>query len=221
MIDEVKMDTATGAQLLSAGIINFVRERIYKQMPFSLNGKIIHPTKIIFDGNFMTETVGGAVKALYQMRYPVMMDRARAVKQYRPGKKETIIGTPGNNFHVQRGNHGDEIVHNADYWRMVGQKAFLLSPGQPGSISLWGDDSKVHEKFAYEVCAEKLVKYLPEENYYDWHTQPNQRNDKGDALTGAYVGAAWSGAAMTGGEKNWRPRIVRKETRKPKIGMEE
>ena len=220
MIDEIKMDTATGAQLLSAGIINFTRERVFKQMPFSLNGKIIHPTKIIFDGNFMTETVGAAVKALFQMRYPVMMDRARSVKQYRPGKKETIIGTAGNNFHVQKGNHGDEVVHNADYWRMVGQKAFLLSPGQPGSISLWGDNPREHEKFAYEVCAEKLIKYLPEENYYDWHTQPNQRNDKGDALTGACVAAAWSGAQITGGERNWRPRVVKKETRKPKVEME-
>jgi hypothetical protein len=221
LIDEVKMDTATGAQILSAGIINFVREVIYKQMPFRYGAKIIHPTRIIFDANYMTETVCAAVESLRRMRYPVWVDRARSVKQYRPGKKDTIIGQPGNNFHIQRGNHGEEIVHNADYWRMVAQKAFLLLPGQPGSVSLWGEDPREHEKFAYEVCAEKLVKYLPEENFYDWRTQPNQRNDKGDALTGACVGAAVSGAVITGGEKAWRPKKIKHETRKPKIAMEE
>jgi hypothetical protein len=220
LVDEKLSETATGAQLVAGGIVKF-SEMIFRDKTYFQGSSRVFPQRVGIDGNFMTSTVHGAVKPLQRARYPVIVDRGRSIKQYRPAKKEKIIGTPGHYYHVQHGEYGQEIVHVADYWRMIAHKNLLLDVGVPGSLSLWGKDSKIHEVFAQEICSEKLVKYLPEENYWDWRTVPNQRNDKLDALVGCYVLGAVQGATLTGGEKAWRPkRTKRIERRKSRVKLD-
>lgn len=221
LIDSTEEETTTGAQKISRGILDFV-SLIYKQKRYTKNGVRVMPNRILIDANFMTSTVHSTVKALQRSRYPVICDRGRSYKQYKPARQDKLIGKEGNNLFVQKGIQGEEIVHNSDYWRMVTQKAFLLSPGQPGSISLWGDKSSIHEDISYEICSEKLVKYSAQLNMYEWHKQVNERNDKLDALVGCYVGASSLGGSITGGERMWRQRKqVKRISRKPTVNIED
>ncbi|HCE46180.1 MAG TPA: hypothetical protein DET40_21760 [Lentisphaeria bacterium] len=220
LIDELQADTTTGAQKIAKGVLDFTRH-IYKK-PFMKNGKRIFPTRILIDANFMTETVHAAVKALQRSRYPILCDRGRSNRTYKPAKGDKLIGQPGNSYHLAHGNFGDEIVHNADAYRMLAQKSFLLEHGVAGSLTLWGSDPKAHEDFAYEICSERLTKYDAVQNFFEWTRQPNERNDKLDGLVGCYVAGAFCGATITGGERTWRPRkIFRRETRKSKISIED
>lgn len=210
-------NTSTEAQAIARGILELVKLVCAK--PYSQRSRRVYPT-ILVDGNYMTETVHAAVSAAART-YPgtVLVDRGRSSRTYRPARKEQIVGQPGSNFHVERGIHGTQVVHNADWFRMSAQKSFLLEPGVPGSLSLWGKDPAEHEAFAMEVCAEKLLEYVAGETreFYEWYRVPGVANDKLDAVTGTRVGAALAGAKLTGGERSWKPRRRPRETRKPKV----
>jgi hypothetical protein len=220
--DPDRSSKSTEAQTISAGIIQFV-DLIVKHKTYIRSGERVVPI-IFIDANFMTETVCNTITAV-RKNYPGLViypDRGRGVKSYLPAKKDKIIGGPGNNFHVEKGNYGTQIVHNADYWRMATQKAFSLSPGIPGSISIWGDNDKIHEEFSEEICAERLLEFMPGDrrDFYDWYLVPGYRNDKLDAVVGCCVGAAFSGATLTGGERPWRKSKKRKSVRrKPKVSI--
>lgn len=220
LIEETEEETTTGSQKLATGIHAFVGN-IYKK-PYVKNGQRFFPNLIMLDANYMTETVHGVVKALQRKRYPVTCDRGRSNKFYRPAKGDKIIGQAGSNYHYQNGNYGTEIVHNADFYRKLVQQSFLLNTGVAGSISLWGETPNLHEEFADEICSEKLVKYSSEQNFYEWNKKPNQHNDKLDCVVGTYAGASFLGAKINGSEKLWRQKkVVKRETRKAKIAMED
>ena len=90
---------------------------------------------------------------------------------------------------------GKVIVHNADYWRMHAQKAFLLPAGAPGSLSLFGEKTRVHEKFASHVAAEQLIDVARGDKHdsYQWYVQPGHHNDLLDCVVGCCVGASYRG----------------------------
>lgn len=114
-----------------------------------------------------------------------------------------MVGTPGDNFHVADWQkRGRVLIHNADQWRMRTQKGFLMPPGTPGSISIYGANGIEHNRFAKEVCCESLKEYIEMSEggneYFLWKKQPGISNDLGDATVGARVGVAWLGASVTG-----------------------
>jgi len=214
-----KAATKTESEAIAAGIIALVRI-VMKGKNYTHKGRKVYPA-LLFDGNYMTETVHAAALAASKI-YPgrIMIDRGRGIKGYKPAKKDSIIGQAGHFLHYEKGNYGKQIVHCADYWRMVTQKAFLLDVGVPGSMSIFGDNPREHEDFALEFTAEKLLDYVVGDtrDFYDWYRVPGIANDKLDSTVGCVVGASFLGAKLTGGEKSWRPRRKRRrETRKSKV----
>ena len=125
---------------------------------------------------------------------PWHASRGWSNKSYSPGKSR--VGRPGEQWHKARwSGKGRVYVHNADYWRMQTQKGFFLPAGAPGSQSLFGKESDSHLELARQVTSERLLRYVRGDikDTYEW-SNPDHRNDFGDALVGCNVAASIQGA---------------------------
>jgi hypothetical protein len=112
-----------------------------------------------------------------------------------------VIGAPELGYHVTEfKGRGRVLVHNADWWRMATQKGFLLPPGSPGSIALFGKTPRLQRELAEQICSERLVEYIKGEvqDHYVWRVAPGRRNDLLDALVGAVVACHQMGARPAG-----------------------
>jgi hypothetical protein len=132
----------------------------------------------------------------------------RAAKKYRPYGK-AVVGHPREQCHLTSDTRTNPprkwLAFHSDYWREAAQRAWLGSPGAPGSCSLF---SGRHVDFAEEICREQLhgKGMIGGELLWNWHTQPGP-HDYGDVMTMAYVAAAWQGIGTQG-------RIVRPAQKK-------
>ena len=135
----------------------------------------------------------------------LVASRGRDGKHYRPTKP---IGEPGDNLHLTEfAGKGRVIVHNADYWRVHSQKAFLLPIGAPGSLSLFGKEPVEHKRFGEHMASEQLVEFLKGDiaDSYNWHMKPGTKNDLLDCMVGCCVGACYAGARSDGGGQIVQP----------------
>lgn len=154
---------------------------------------------LLIDCGFHMDTVFKWI-AVNQKKFPfhIIASRGRASTKYRQTKP---IGRPGDNWHqTEFAGKGRVIVHNSDYWRVQTQKAFLLSPGAPGSISLYGDNPKKHRNIAEHVAAEQLVDFRQGDvtDFYKWAMKPGSKNDLLDCAVAATVAASVLGADPNG-----------------------
>jgi hypothetical protein len=219
LVSAATAETTTGAPQIATGVRKWAAAML--ALPFMLGKKRVRPNALLLDGNYMTQTVFLVANALRAERYPLSVGRAKSARQYREPKGDRLIGRPQPWVASQKGQHGEEVVYCADYWRMIAQKAFLLDPGVPGACTLRAGTREETEPLANEICAEVLVAQA--ENLWDWRLKPGHRNDKLDALVGAYALAGLLGVTMSGGEQVWRRKkpTHTRETRKPKIPMQE
>ena len=213
-----KSDGKTGlseAQALYTAIL-FVCDLLINQKQYMKNGERKVFDGILIDCGYMTETVFKACKHCNAtMPAPIMPSRGRSGKHYRPSN---VIGIPGENFHkTEWRKKGNVIVHNSDIWKMHTQKAFLLKPQAPGSISLYGKDATVHRRYSESICAEVLSEFVRGDlnDHYTWSYRPGYENDLLDAQIIAIIAAGVCGASATGGESSWRSKQkpVKKKTK--------
>jgi len=199
------------AKKIAQGVLDV--EKILSNKVYSQGGDAMPLDLLQIDANWLTDHVMAALRQIKKRH--VIANRGTGVKKYRvprrsPQKRMGLIGTPYHKCHREWGPKGKQIRHDSDFWRSTVQKAFLLSPGISGSLSLWGDDPNRHLSYAHEICCEKLRQYLPGDPYdfYDWTKIPGQANDQLDSTVGCYVGASVCGASLDG--------ITRKRKRPPK-----
>ena len=209
----VKRNTpeAVAVKLIAQAVIEV--EKLLDSKVYIQDGEKIGINKILIDANAWTEHVMKAIRSIGKDK--VIADRGTAASKYRVPAKSAKIGklsklmrAPYHKCHQERGPQGWQIRHNSDFWRMVTQKAFLLKPGVPGSLSLWGKDPARHRDYAHEVAAEKLINYVPAEpnDLYQWHLVPGQANDQLDSTVGCLVAAASLGASLDGIKRTKKPK---------------
>ena len=133
-------------------------------------------------------------------KHPVRVypSRGFGARRYRQTR---AIGKPGENWHMTEfPGKGRVICHNADFWRVHAQKAFLLPPGAPGSISLFGKSPRQHGAFADQICAERLLEHIKGDTFdaYHWFLRPGAPNHWLDCLVGCCVAAGRMGAQLPG-----------------------
>lgn len=92
---------------------------------------------------------------------------------------------------------GQVVVIDDDYWKEATQRAFLATPGTPGSISLYqstdpSQSAKEHRRYGDELCGERLVEHIRGQttDFYKWVPVPGIRNDLLDATKYARAGLA-------------------------------
>ena len=169
-------------------------------LPLVQDGHAARVALWIIDAGFWPDVVrryvDGPGRALGMQVLPA---RGFNADKYRPGGKGTI-GRPREQCHfTESAVAGRFVAFNACYWREVSQRAWLASPNAPGSLSL--PDEGRHVDFAEQVTRERLLEKLAGAYgpVWRWRTAPG-RHDYGDAVTMAYVGAAWGGIGTAGGD---------------------
>jgi hypothetical protein len=161
-------------------------------------GQVIRPSLSLVDiGNFygLVDNFTSSARFPNLKLYPA---RGFACAKY---KQTNVIGRVVSNLcHIAQWSRGKikaRVLHqNSCKMKEASQKGFLTSPGNAGSISLWGDTPRVHNVFAQEVCAEKLVEKMAGETgeHYVWRVSGH--NDLLDALSGSMAAAAALGIQL-------------------------
>ena len=187
-------------------------------LPFARDGQSVRPALWVSDGGYMHDVAQryaeGPGRAL---GFSVMVARGYSADRYRPSGPH-VIGKPREQVHFTESTMGRFLAFNADHWREVSQRAWLGTPGAPGGLSLF--DGQRHSEFAEQVCREKLVEKLQGQfgPVWRWHVQPGW-HDYGDALTMAYVAAAWGGIGTAGGLPAVRLPATRRRPRGERVSV--
>ena len=126
--------------------------------------------------------------------FRVLPSRGIASERFRESR---AIGSPREHCHLAAIKRGQWVEHDADWWRMETQKAFLTDAGGPGALSLWGNDADRHESYSQHMVAEYLREHMIGEirDFYVWGHVPGGIWDWLDATVGA-----WVGCCMIGGQ---------------------
>jgi len=162
---------------------------------------------ITVDCGYLMDVVFRAVDfANRQLPVEIVASRGRAQKDYR---ETHAVGRPADNcYRAVWKTKGRVLVHNADYWRSRCQQGWLLIPGAPGSMALYGKEGR-HENFSEHICAEILREHIQGEKneYYDWARKPGIKNDLLDSTVGAMAAASIVGASFDnpGGQPSFIP----------------
>ena len=180
-----------------------------KNRQYLCNGQPRRIDGLLIDCGYMTDSV---LKAILQIQkiipIAILPARGRGSKGYR---QTNCIGKAGDNWHKNKWDkyYSNVIVHNADYFKMQVQKGFMLKPGTPGSISIFGHerDNAKHLRFAENICSEVLTELVRGDicDYYNWQLIPGRHNDLLDALALTMIGASMLGASHSRGEASWSP----------------
>jgi hypothetical protein len=99
------------------------------------------------------------------------------------------------------------LHHDADWHRRQMQNAWLLAPGSPGSMTVYGETQNAaveHLRFGQQIAGEKLAQYNEPNRpgfsgQYTWERTPSIRNEMGDCCTGARLAALYFLGAGGGG----------------------
>ena len=203
LIDRKRTSGLTDEQAIANAVVSLARH--VDAIRVTAGDKIIGPDVLGIDVGYMTETV---LRAIASLRLPlrVIGVRGRDEKKYRI-PKDAI--KHGEGWFVQDWQSGRVVVINVDHWREQMQRAFLLQPGVPGSIALYGSTPHEHERLAMEITANRLKERVVTgvSTYYNWAKDPTRADDLGDAMTYAYALANMSGA--TGGGPDARDGVAR------------
>jgi len=161
------------------------------------DGTQVGVDRILVDCGYQMDVVFNWMRAQRRPQQ-ISCSRGYGSRTYRPTH---AIGRPGEGWHwTDYARKGRVLCQNADPWRMHAQKAFMLPPGAPGSLSLYGEEPAVHRDLARHVVAETLAEFNPGErmDFYLWYQKPNEPNDWLDCLTGCCVAASTLGASIVG-----------------------
>lgn len=171
------------------------------------------PSLLLIDASFESDTVH---RFCEQARFPFRCHPAigRAAHRYR-WNSQTIVGKPLEQCHIQRPANRScpYVMHNADHWREVRQRAMLGDPGEPGGATLFRAPSPgYHVPFAEHLTSEKIGnKYATDGGMrWEWSYAVGANWDWGDALSYCYVGAAISGLTTSGAGAPMARRNTRK-----------
>ena len=103
---------------------------------------------------------------------------------------------------------------DADFWKQLIQGGFLLDPGSPGSLVLFGEDKIRHAEFARQICAEEWRReFKTGKGMIEGFHQIYANNHFLDALSLAAVAASMAGvhSIMSDGVTPGRKKISLKK----------
>lgn len=171
---------------------------------FARQIKLAHPALSILgiDGNRFTAPVYKFVQANSSAYAARMIPlRGMASTQYKEPSAGTsgVVGSPRTRCCVKTGRDNVAAApFDSYYWHAFGQKMWLLPPGAPGSVSIYGNESIDHRRFAEQIYADKLLDYYTRlgEVVYKWKTVGE--NEMSDCLTMALVLANLAGVEPGG-----------------------
>ena len=116
---------------------------------------------------------------------------------------------------VTQGTKEFPAVHvDTNHWKSFVHQGFLTAPGDPGAITIFGNDPMAHEMYASHICAET---YGPEPFFghgrwvEEWKIRPERPdNDWLDAMVLATVGASMLGCRRGEGSQQQTRTVIKR-----------
>jgi len=180
-------------QTISQAIYKLVREQEEKVVMVGNQARRIG--LIVIDCGNWTDCVINTISAI-KSHINIMAIRGRDAKTYKT-KRDAIRS--GNEWQINRWErlNSPVLIINADYYREAMQRGFLITPGSPSSISLYGNDHMAHIRLAKEISSERLSEKVITQTstFYRWEQTPGIAHDLGDAMTYAFAAIHAAGAS--------------------------
>lgn len=106
------------------------------------------------------------------------------------------------------------LMCDTNFWKSFVHARLWVAQGNPGCLSLFGNDDKIHRMFADHLTAERPVSVtVGSRTVAEWEPKPNTDNHLFDCLVYATVGASVQGIGLAGhlstaqkprqGRKSW------------------
>lgn len=163
-------------------------ERLYGQDYRDADGKRVPLFALTIDEGWRTSVVR-RVCTLFQVRgfRNTLPCKGFDATRYVTGGKTAVF--KAKDVSLRRMDDGTlSLAQNSDAWKEYAQRAFLGTPLQSGSLSLFGDDPAPHHDFALQITAEKLTDKAVSQRglpMYKWSLTPGGQNHFLDAVAGA------------------------------------
>lgn len=159
------------------------------------SGRRVTPVAVVFDGGNWTRPVARAchiLRTVDRIGPQVAWSLGRSWSKFNEERQKNRH-LRGDHMFIATSANGSHLVVHADYWRETAQ-SLLLSPAlSSGSCALYGSDPYVHDEFAQEVCAERLVrKFVRPDGRLEWVWALRwKQNHWGDVLSGCLAVGSW------------------------------
>jgi len=179
-------------------LVDFIMSR-----PWNEGGTARHIDRILVDSGYNRDTI---VKFCRESRYArvVMPSKGQFVgatsKPYDEYRK--IRGDiNGHHWRIPRSQtRGDprHVMIDTNYWKSFLFQCVQLAKGDPGALTLWGNDLNQHRMFADQLCSEVCIQVSTRDRTVsEWKEKPNRPdNHLLDCAVGCMAGASMCGARV-------------------------
>lgn len=97
----------------------------------------------------------------------------------------------------EKDSHARRVIYDTNFWKTFVRSRLATAMGDPGCLSLFGDDPNIHRLFADHLTAEYRVRTQGRGRECDeWKQYPNRENHWLDCLVGTTVAASMQGTAL-------------------------
>lgn len=173
------------------GVITALFDREYIRED---TGQIVKLHAVWVDDGYQTHTIRRVCEMFRRRGYQnVVSCKGFSANQFMDGNGRNVV-TKG--FQVgMRESEGIRFAgQNSDYWREHAQRCFLGQPLQPGTLSLWGKDDKLHIPFGDHLTANILAdkgKSFRGAEMYRWVRRPGSFDHWHDCISGSLACASY------------------------------
>lgn len=187
---------------LYAGLENLTTWLAARQWPRA-GGGVVHLAKLIIDANW-PESTDVVYKLCQQSKHASLLlpwhGRGISAKG-RPMAEWTVHpgSTKGRNWMINRGNRPiRHVVPDTNFWKSFAKQRLLAAIGDPGSLTLFGDNPAIHRMFADHCTAEFATETSGHDRRLEeWTLRPGRPdNHWWDCLTGSAVAASIEGISL-------------------------
>jgi len=191
---------------IQAGVEHIVSELIGRKWPTTGGGRR-QVERVLIDAGYKPHLVYAACRKVGPPAMPSRGVGIRAgnkpITQYkrRPGWRI------GHHWYIPSTVGTGDIPHaciDTNYWKTRVHEGFAMAPGDPGAITLWGDETADHELFALHIAESQyyVITHGHGRQVCEWHQRPERPDDHWfDCLVGAMAAASMSGVAFLGQEE--------------------
>lgn len=175
--------------------------------PYTRDGKPMRLFALAFDRGYAAESVQKFCNSKStSYPFPLTTCRGNSWIHWRPSNRNTIrAGWNTQMVRTVAGESAGEFINvRTDFWKETVQRAFLGdSPDAPGACTLWGNDNRIHQEFADQICGETLADKGRGANgteFWKFVLRPGSENHYLDTLVGCYALAGFYGVISISGE---------------------
>lgn len=195
---------------LRAGLLVLIEELLSREWQRE-DGSLLRVERLLVDSSYLPDVVHGVCREVRHAALMPSRGRFVGVKHVpmdefakRPGEKL------GHRWHIPvpaKGRSTRAVAFDSNYWKSFVHARYATAIGDPGALTLYGKDPRVHQVFADHQVAEVATRITANGRTVDeWQVRPGAENHWFDCIIGCAVGASMAGAALAAATIPRKPR---------------